>query len=65
MTRDLDPQFITKEVIMARILFNDRYAKQSLGQVGFWESLTPSEKKTVSGCVDSIENCKLRSMPSA
>jgi hypothetical protein len=60
MNKNIDPNFVTQECIMAKFLFSFRYSQERGGQVDFYERLSPGEKKTVQECVDEILACKRR-----
>jgi hypothetical protein len=53
--RDLNPH---KAAVVAMWLHGARYAKQGLGSMGFWSSLTESEKEICRDMVDAIEKAR-------
>ncbi len=52
LKRNLNPH---KAARVAMILYSDRYARQSKGSMGFWDTLTEGEKRTCRDLVESIE----------
>ena len=60
--RNLDERYITKEVIMARLVWGREYARQNGGQVDFYDSLSESSKRIVKELVDGIEKCTRRQL---
>lgn len=50
--RDLNPH---KAAVAAMWLFGERYAKLGLGSMGFWDRLTPDEKRLCQRMVQEIE----------
>lgn len=52
--RDLHPH---KQARAAMWLWGKRYAEQNLGSMGFWDSLTPSERELCRRMVKEIESC--------
>ena len=54
MDRNLNPELITAEVVLARTWFGHEYSQQSGGQVDFWEKLSASRKQLCREAVDEI-----------
>jgi hypothetical protein len=50
--RDLHPH---KGAVAAMWIWHQEYAQQSLGSMGFWDSLSESRKKTAWNAVRQIE----------
>jgi hypothetical protein len=53
--RDQNPH---KAAVVAMWLYGARYAKQALGSMGFWDSLTESEREMCRNMVDAIEKAR-------
>jgi hypothetical protein len=41
---NVNPEYATPEVVLAREIYNEQYAAQNGGQVDFWEKLTREQK---------------------
>ena len=47
-----------KAAVAARWFYHDQYARSGLGQMGFWDSLEPSQKRLCREMVEDIEQAR-------
>ncbi len=52
---DLDPHAPARAAMW---LYHDRYAAQGLGSLGFWNSLTPAERRLCMDMADEIRKAR-------
>ena len=60
MNPDLNPH---KSALMAIFIYASRYSQQNLGSMGFWKSLSKSQKSVCREAVERIEKARKEAAP--